>query len=112
MNKDELIKALKEYGVVTTKDIADVVRSKDIQDVVKTKDVRDVVRTKDIQDMVRTKDIQDVVRNEDLRATEKRIQRQQQRDKKEIIKAISNIATNSPTLRQFNALERRVSELE
>ena len=32
--------------------------------------------------------------------------------KKDIIKAISNISVNSPTINQFNSLEKRVGKLE
>lgn len=86
MNKDELLKALKEYGVVTTKDLADV------------------VRTEDIKDMVRAKDIEGMVTAADLKSVEKRIEKSMKKDKKDVLKAIANIATKS--------LERRVSALE
>ncbi|MEK7061243.1 MAG: hypothetical protein AAB954_01130 [Patescibacteria group bacterium] len=57
-----------------------------------------------------------VVTKNDLKVmgvvTEKVLKKELNKTKKELIQAISNVAVSSPTINQFNGLERRVSNLE
>ena len=44
--------------------------------------------------------------------TETTLKRELNKTKKELIKSISNVAVNSPTINQFSSLEKRVAKLE